>query len=238
MATKTRNRNNENSDERVLPLRDRRIIIYGASVFILLTVGGVFLHYKIKAKKASKAEGKALIDGTAQNLAKRLQLAFLNDGYWGTDVKLVRKVFQDIPYRDFYTNDIRSEYDNITKQKDKSLDRDLADELTATELSEMTAILNSKPIKKGQKPVFDWTTAYTFAHRMKAAFDYTIMGMPSTDKGALEAALKQIPTLTAFAMIKIAYKKEYGNELEDDLNSELDIFDFSWKSIVYTKPTK
>lgn len=233
----SRGSNNSNEEKgRLLPLRDRRILIYTGSAIVVLTVASIFAYHKYQAHKASKAEGKALIDGTGQNYAKRLQLAFLNDGWWGTDVPLVRKVFQEIPYQEFYYKDVRSEYDNITKQNNKSLDRDLADELTATELSEMTAILNSKPIKKGQKASFTLQTAATFAHRIKAAFDYTILGMPSTDKGALETALRQIPSLYAFAMVKVVYKKEYGHDIENDLDSELDVFDFSWKDIIYKKP--
>ncbi len=236
MKWRKRNNNADQDEGRLLPLKDRRILIYTGIGIIVLTAGSLFAYHKYKAHQASKAEGKALTNGTAENLAKRLHIAFLNDGWWGTDVPMVRKVFQDIPFQTFYKVDVRKAYDKVTAQSNYALDRDLSDELTATELAEMTAILNSKPVNKGDKPAFTMQTAYTFAHRIKAAFDYTILGMPSTDKGALEIALRQIPSLYAFAMVKVAYKKEYSHEIEDDLDSELDVFDFSWKDIIYKKP--
>lgn len=218
------------------PQEKRRLFYAGGAVIL----GGALaygVHHVIEVRKANKAEGKALVDGTPENLAKRLQQAFVNNGLWGTDVETVRKVFKEIPYRDYY-KEVETQYENLTKQGKSALNKDLYDELTTTEYYEMQAILNAKPVKKGQKAVFDWQTAYSYSHRLKAGFDYTIMAMPATDKEAVRVALNEIPTLTAFAMVMVAFEKEYGVKLTDTLDDELDFTDYSWKEIVYKKPKK
>lgn len=218
--------------------QDKRVIKYVAYAGGTLLVGGIAFvatRHLLRKTKAGKAEKETLNEGTPENFAKRLKMAFDNDGWWGTNVVEVRKVFTEIP--DLSTFSVVSKkYEELTKQSKGALYRDLEEELTSSEYYEIQSMLKSKPPKPGQKPVFNWNAAYAMVHRIKAAFNYTILGMPSTDKGALESALNAIPSLYAFAMVKVAYKKEYGREIEADLDSELDVFDFSWKKIVYSKP--
>lgn len=217
---------------------DKRVIKYAVYAGSTLLIGGVAFftaRHFLKKNKAGNAEKESLNEGTPENFAKRLKMAFDNDGWWGTNVKEIRKVFTEIPDMTAFTK-VAAKYEDITKQSKGALFKDLTDELTTSELYEMQSILKGKPMKPGQKPVFNWNAAYAIIHRIKAAFDYTVLGMPSTDKGALENALNQIPSLYAFAMVKVGYKKEYGREIENDLDDELDVFDFSWKKIVYTKP--
>jgi len=217
---------------------DKRILKYAAFTGGIIIVGGVAYfttRHIYRKRKSNKAEGQSLNDGTPENFAKRIKMAFDNDGWWGTDVEALRQVFTEIPNQETFIK-VVTNYEAITKQEKGSFFRDLTSELTTSEYYEMQSILKGKPGKAADKPVFNWISANAMGHRIKAAFDYTILGMPSTDKGALETALRQIPSLYAFAMVKISYKKEYGHEIEDDLNSELDVFDFSWQEIIYKKP--
>jgi len=223
-----------------LTAKDKRIIKIAAFIGGSLIVGGTlfFTGRHIYRKQLNKkTETKSLNDGSPENYAKRFKMAFDNDGFWGTDVTEVRKVFTEIPTQEDFTK-VAEKYADLTKQNKGAFFKDLTDELTRSEYYEMQSILKGKPAKKGMKPSFDWNFATALSHRMKAAFDYTIFGLPSTDLGALEKALREIPTLYAFAMVKIVYKKEYGHEIETDLNGELDITDFSWKEILYKLPVK
>ncbi|MGZ4038060.1 MAG: hypothetical protein ACXVPQ_09560 [Bacteroidia bacterium] len=217
---------------------DKRFLKYAAftgGTLIVLTIAGAIIKHKLKIRKAGNAENLAMVDGTAQSYAKRFQMAL--DHWFHADTQQVRQVFQDIPYQDLYKA-IETEYDNLTKKKVGALGRDLTEKLYGTEYNEMQAILNSKPVKKGQKAVFDWPTAHAYAHRIRAAFDNTTLGFSTPDITALQSALRDIPTLYAYAMVRVAYKMDYKVELEDDLNSRLIIYDFSWKHIVYNKPVK
>lgn len=217
---------------------DKRILKYAAYTGGTILIGGaaaLTARHFIRKSRAGRAETQSLNDGTPENLAKRIKMAFDNDGFWGTDVDALRKVFTDIPSQEEFAT-VVSKYEAITQQGKGAFYKDLTNELTTSEYYEMQSILKAKPFKKGGKKVFDWNSATASSHRIKAAFDYTMLGMPSTDKGALESALREIPSLYAFAMVKVVYKKEYGHEIETDLDDELDVFDFSWKDIVYTKP--
>lgn len=230
-------KHSKQSNEWLTP-EDRRILKYAAFAGGTVVISGVAVltaRYFIRKSRANRAETQSLSDGTPENYAKRIKMAFDNDGFWGTDVEALRKVFEEIPSQESFAK-VVSKYEAITKGSKGSFYKDLTDELTTSEYYEMQSILKNKPKKTGDKKVFDWNSAYALSHRIKAAFDYTILGVPSTDKGALESALREIPSLYAFAMVKVVYKKEYGHEIETDLDNELDVFDFSWKGIVYTKP--
>jgi hypothetical protein len=232
-------KNKEQSSEWLTP-GDKRVIKYAAFAGSTVIIGGVVFftaRHFYRKNRAGNAQTQSLNDGTPENYAKRIKMAFDNDGWWGTDVEALRRVFIEIPSQEEFST-VVSKYEALTKGSKGSFYVDLTKALTTSEYYEMSNILKGKPKKKGEKAVFDWNAAYAMSHRIKASFDYTILGLPATDKGALEAALREIPTLLAYAMVAVAYKKEYGTELEDDLNSELDIFDFSWKDIVYTKPKK
>ena len=217
---------------------DKTFIRIAAYSLGSLGLGGFFwwLGKKFyKDYKAKKADKQTLTDNTPENYAKRLQMGFENDGLWGTNVEQVRQVFQEIPSKQVF-KEVVSKYKDVTHGKE--LYADLASELTSSEYYEMQNILAAKPDKTGQPNVFDLKRATAIAKRIKAAFDYTILGMPATDKGALKAALDEIPSQYAFAMVKAEYEIMYSNKIEDDLNSELDIFDFSWKDIIYSKPQR
>jgi hypothetical protein len=183
---------------------------------------------------SNKEQNQSLTDNTDSNFAKRLKMAFDNDGWWGTDVEAVRKVFVEIQSKDVFVETVKS----YKKLYSRNLVEDLTDELTTSEYYEVQNILAAKPQKVGQQQVFDLETAKRFAKRFKAAFDYTVMGMSATDKGALIQVFADIKTKQVFELIKLAYKSLYGTSLETDLDDELDMFDFSWRDLIKQKPLK
>jgi len=186
------------------------------------------------AKQQTSAK-KILTDDSPENYAERLRKA-LFDGWWA-DVDTVREVFTEIPSLQVF-NATATAYQNVAEVKKNQLFLDLAKKLTVQEFSEIQNILASKPAKTGQKTSFDMKAATAMARRIKSAFDYTWMGIDGTNKPALKEALLEIPSLTTFAMVMVAYKNQYHTNLTVDIDSELDSIDFSWKDIVYTKPKK
>ena len=212
-----------------------RVAVYGVSAIAvgsILFFGGRAIYRK---RKEGKAENLSLNDNSTQNFAKRLKMAFDNDGWWGTDVEGVRKVFTDLPSKDEFVKTVK-EYKNLTKGG--NLIKDLTDELTNSEYTEMQNILAAKVQKTGQKKNFDAATAISYCKRLKAGFDYKIVGLPATDKEAVKQVLNEVPTQAAWSIIKIVYYKLYAKYLEVELDSELDVFDFSWRAIINLKPKK
>ncbi len=194
--------------------RKDALIITGTVVAVGGTIWAAS-HFIRKAQE-NVAQNKSLDEGTPQTYAKQLKMGFDNDGWWGTNVPLVRKVFREIPSRDFYKK-IEKAYSALTKGN--NLNKDLEDELTSTEYSEMLNILASKPDKTGgvtQSNVYE-----NWAERLKAAFDYTVGFFPGTDEEAVYAVFNEFPTQTAFVLTAGAYTKLYGTKLVDDLKSEL-----------------
>lgn len=200
----------------------------GTTVFLV----GRKVYRDAQQKHSAK---KILTEDTPENYAERLHKA-LFDGWWA-NVDEIRAVFTEIPSQQSF-NATASAYENVAREKKNQLYLDLAKKLTSEEYYEMQNILAVKPAKTGQKSVFDMKAAKAMAGRIKSAFNYTWMGIDGTNKPALKAALLEIPTLYAFAMVMVAYKNQYHTNLTDDLDSELDSFDFSWKDIVYTKPKR
>lgn len=216
---------------------DKMLIRIGAYTVGTIALGtGLFffgrhIYRKYQQNHAAK---QTLTDDSAENFATRIQMA-LFDSMWGANVDLVRQIFNQIPSQEAFQS-IANKYGEITKSNKSQIYLDLKKKLTEQEFYEMQNILAVKPSKTGQKAVFDMKAALAMAKRIKSAFDYTWLGMDGTDKKALKQALLDIPSLRAFAMVMVEYKQLYKTNLQDDLNSELDSFDFSWKEIVYTKP--
>jgi hypothetical protein len=199
----------ENSD-----WRKDALVVAGTVVVVGGAIWGV-VHLVRKANE-KREQKKSLEEGTPATLAKQLKMAFDNDGWWGTNVPLVRKTFQEIPSKDFYKRVERS-YSALTKGN--SLPKDLEEELTSTEYSEVLKILASKPEKKGgtaQSDIYE-----NWAERLKAAFDYTVGVFEATDEDAINAVYREIPTQYAYAKVEETYYSLYGKKLYDDLISEL-----------------
>jgi hypothetical protein len=214
---------------------DKKIIRYTAyGLGIGVLGGGIYAlgRWINRNIKRTKEEEESFKDNTDANFAKRFKLGFDNGGWWGTDVDIVRRAFIDLPSQEMFDKAATS----YNLQFGTKLRSDLESELTNSELQEMMAILQTKPSKKGVVVKFDYEQAKRFAKRFKAAFEYTILGMPSTDKQAVKQVLIDIKSKYQFDVVNVAYKNLYGEYLVYALDKELDVFDFKWRDMLKSKP--
>ena len=198
---------------------------------------GLVIRFGVKAlenRDKEKSESQSFSDGSAATSAKKIKMAFENDGKPGTDVVRLREVFRKIKSKD-EMEQIRIEYE---KQNPKRLlFADLKDELQSSEYEEMLAIKEAKPQKLGQK--VSGEVLYTsWAKRFKAAFDKKYGFLPGTDNKALEAAIAEIPTQRAFINVGKAYYKEFKRNIMTDLKSELEFGEHSNLLMMITNKPK
>ncbi len=193
--------------------------------------GLVWLGNKfIKKKVEDKAQSKSFEDGTPQTIAKQIKMAFENDGYWGTDVKALRKVLIDIKSK----AQLKQVFDVYTKEYHRNMYKDMSDELQTSQYDEMLQIIAAKPNKVGQVPTISQYSAW--AKRLKAAFDKTYGFIPGTDEAAIKAVFNEIPTQLDFARVAVAYQKEYGDKLMEALKSELEYWEYpEYMQIIISK---
>jgi hypothetical protein len=195
--------------------------------------GAIYFGRKwVDSLRSNNEEKKSLDDGTAAAYAKRIKMAFDNDGWWGTNITELRQVMRQIPSKEVY----RSVVDSYQKLFDQSMLRDMTDELSSSEYNEMMQIVSGKPdkITKGSKSV---PVPLSLAKRLKAAFDKTYGFIPGTDAEAIRAVFSEIPTQDLYIQVGVAYFKEYGKHLPDELKSELDSSDyFNMMKMITSKP--
>lgn len=168
--------------------------------------------------------------------AKQFKQAFDNDGWWGTDVPLVRQTMRAIPSKEDFKK-VQESYKRM--YKGANLIYRMSDELTKMEYQEMLAIKNAKPEKlaEGTKPP-KINDPYGWARRINSAVNYTWLGfMSGTDEEAIKAVFQEIPTQRAFYHTAVAYRKLYGVSIYADLDGDLD-WSLDWKAIIKKKPTK
>ncbi|MDI1355339.1 MAG: hypothetical protein PSX36_10495 [bacterium] len=196
--------------------------------------GGVFFGRKLVVKSvANREEKKSFEDGTPATYAKQIKMAFENDGWWGTDTEKLRTTLQDIPSKQVFLK-VQESY---KKLYNSNMITDMSDELQTTEYNEMLQIIGQKPDKTGGKPTNVVTSYDGWAKRLKAAFDKSYGFLPGTDEEAIKAVFNEMPTQKAFIMTAAFYKKLYGNNLMDDLKSELEVWELSdYLKIITTKP--
>lgn len=203
-----------------------------------ITVAGFYFFRKqVQHTKAVNTENHAFGDDKHATWAKQFRLAFDNDMWWGmgTNEDLVRKTMREIPSIEDYEK-VEKAYTALTQGG--SLPADLADELSATEYEEILAIKMQKPKKAKDatgKPTY---SPLSWAIRIKAALDYTWMGIPGTDNEAILAVLNEMPTIKAFIETGLAYQKKYtGHKIIADLDADIDPYwSFDWRAILAKKP--
>ncbi|ASS47618.1 MAG: hypothetical protein A3D31_17490 [Candidatus Fluviicola riflensis] len=190
---------------------------------------------KVKKVRARAEENKSFGKDKHSTWAKQFRQAFDNDGWWGTDVPLVRQTMRAIPSKTDFEK-VQNSYK--TQYEGANLIHDLADELTKTEYEEMLAIKNAKPqtSKSGVAPkVYD---PEGWAKRLHAAMSLTWFGfMPATDEEAIEAVFQEFPNQQAFYNTAAKYKKMYGVSLWTDLDGDLD-WSWDWRAELKKKPKK
>ena len=213
----------------------KEIIQY--SLLGIVVVGGtVIIGRKMIQKGVSRHEQKlTLEDGTIPTYAKQIKMAFENDGWPGTNKDALRQSIRDI--RD--KADFKKVMASYQRLYNRSLLSDMQKDLKSTEYNEMLAIVSAKPDK------YDAETAATvtdiqvqeWAKRLKAAFDITYGPFPGTDEAAIKAVFLEIPTQAVFSQVGVAYKSMYGNDLNSDLKSELEFWEYSpMMQLIYNKP--
>ena len=198
---------------------------------VVVLSGAVYFGYKwVASMRTDREEGKSLDDGSAAAYAKEIKMAFDNDGWWGTDTTKLREVMRRIPSKKVFDDTVAS----YTILFGTNMLRDMSEELSSSEYSEMMQIKAGKPDKSGAKvPINPQSTA----RRLKAAFDKTYGFIPGTDEEAIRAAFIEIPSQTAFIQVGVAYYKEYGKHLTGDLKSELSESDyFNMMKLITAKP--
>jgi hypothetical protein len=210
---------------------------YGIAGLVVLS-GTFFIGRSIvRGARATSEQKKTYEDGNAAAFAQQLRMAFENDNYfeWGTDKVVVRDVMRKLPSKDFFKQVINS----YQKLYARSLMGDLKSELTTSEYNEMLAVIAGKPdkITGNYKPTLTYQQYLSWAKRLKAAFDITYWFVPGTDEPAVKAVFIEIPTQADFQKVADAYLKEFGNDLMDDIKSELEFWEIGdYMDIINKKP--
>lgn len=194
-------------------------ILYALGGLTLLGGGVFFGHQFFQKKVANVEEKKSLEDGTSATYAKKIKMAFDNDGWWGTDTEALRAVLREIPTKEEFAK-VTSSYQKLYNS---NMAKDMSDELQLTEYNEMLSIIAAKPSKSGATRPLDYAD---WAKRLKAAFDKTYGFMPGTDEDAIKAVFTEIPTQSDFVKVGAAYQKLYGDNMIEDLKGELEFWEY------------
>jgi hypothetical protein len=222
--------------QRTDSLTTREKIQYGLIGIIALGGATIFISSLVKKKQAVNEERKTLDDGGAATFAKQLKMAFENDGWPGTDEEVIRTVLRRIASK----ADLKNVIESYQRLYGESLLRDLKDELTSSEYNEMLAIISAKPdsYSSGSSTAPLTASQYqSWARRLKAAFDTTYGFIPGTDEEAIRAVMIEVPTQAAFQQVAYAYRSEFGSDLLQDLQAELEFWEYNpMMQIISNKP--
>jgi hypothetical protein len=203
--------------KRKVSIQEKILYVLGG---ISLLGGGLYFGKRFFQKQvANQEEKKSLDDGSSATYAKRIKMAFDNDGWWGTDTEQLRSVLREIPTKEEFQKVVAS----YQKLYNSNMAKDMSDELQSTEYNEMLSIIAAKPEKAGVKVSFDYSG---WAKRLKAAFDKTYGFMPGTDEEAIMAVFTEIPTQAAYVEVGKAYQRLYGSSLTEDLKGELEFWEY------------
>ncbi len=215
----------ENQQEEGDGMSTLSIVKYTLLSIAVLGGGALVVRSLIRKARSNNEEMKTYMEGSEATFAKQIKMAFDNDMAfgWGTDEEKLRATIRAIPSRDAFLKVMKS----YQRLYNRSMMRDMQDELTASEYNEMLAIIAAKPANGNelQPPQLSSRQYLSWAKRLKAAFDITYWGFPGTDEDAVKAVFMEIPTQAAFAETGRYYQKEFGRNLIADLNSELEFWE-------------
>lgn len=202
-----------------------------------VVVGGSFLLGRSLIRKAvsTAEEKKTFEEGNPAAFAQQIRMALENNGWPGKDMPALRQVILSIPSITAFKKVINS----YQKLYNRSLMGDLKSDLKTTEYNEVLAILAAKPSRGSTaRPTSLTLVQYqSWAQRLKAAFDITYGIFPGTDEKAIKAVFQEIPTQAAYRQLALVYKAMYGNDLDNDLRSELEFWEYpSYMKIITDKP--
>lgn len=205
-------------------------ILYTAGGIILL--GGTFILGKKLVQKfiTSREEKKSFDEGSSATIAKKIKMAFENDGWPGTNTTGLRIIFREVETKEQFAKVAKS----YQKLYNSNLFKDMSDELQSSEYNEMLSIIAAKADKGNTPSAYNYSA---WAKRLKAAFDKTYGIFPGTDEDAIKAVFIEIPTQADFLKVADAYYKEYNSTLTDDLKSELEFWEYGeYMKIITSKP--
>lgn len=164
--------------------------------------------------------------------AKQIKNAFDNNGWYGTDEVLLRRVIREIPSK----TDLKKVAKSYSKLfKGANLVTDMTEELKQTEYEEMLAIIDAKPekAKDGAKPIY---SPSSWARRINAAISYNWLGLFwGTDEDAIKAVFMEMPTQKAYWDTKKAYQNKYGADMYQELKEDMDDL-HTYLKIIWRKP--
>lgn len=202
---------------------------------LILYLQYLYVKKLARDKREKEEQKKSFGKDRYATWAKLLKQGIDNDGWWGTDVPLIRRTIREIPSQE--------DFDAVEKSyarmyRGASLIKDLTDDLTKLEYQEMMAIKNGKPKtakdSKGKK-IYD---PKGWAKRIYAAVSYTWIGfMPGTDLDAIKTVFHEIPSRKAFNETATEYRKMYAANLWTDLDGDLD-WSWDWRAALRKKPPK
>lgn len=123
---------------------NRKVITY-AAVGVGALLGTWLIASKIEEIQRTNLENQGLNANSPASFAKRLKMAFDNDGPfgWGTDEEAIYTIFRQLPSRAFYAQ-VVSAYKTLYSN---DLNAVLQDELRTTEFNKVVAIYQSRPLK-------------------------------------------------------------------------------------------
>lgn len=216
-------------------LTAREKIQYGL-IGIIVFGGAFIIGRKIVLNSRSKIEEqKSFENGSIPASAKQIKMAFENDGWWGTDVEALREAIRGIGSKDDFVKVMNS----YSRLYNRTLMRDMQDELKTTEYNEILAIIAAKPdsASSSNATVIGPIQYHSWAQRLKAAFDIHNGPFPGTDEEAIRSVFLEIPSQYVFQQVAITYKQTYGTDLNDDLKEELEFWEYEpMMSLIKNKP--
>lgn len=211
----------------------KETILYSA-LGLAMAGGAYFLIRREIVKSRAKSEqNKTMDEGGIATYAKQIMMAFENDGWWGTDKDALRQVIRDIPTK----NDFKKVMVSYNKLYNSNMLQDMQSELKSTEYNEMLAIVSAKPESGAGSTQSLSLRASEWAKRLKAAFDIHYGPFPGTDEEAIKAVFVEVPTQTAYQLVGTEYKRLFGTDLAEDLQSELEFWEYDgMMQIILSKP--
>jgi hypothetical protein len=204
------------------------------TLYGVVILGGSFLIGRsvVRKYRSTKEQDKTFDDGSDDTYAKQIQMAFHNDGWYGTNVVELRRILILIASKKDFDKIVKS----YAKLYNTSLMKAMSDNLSSSEYQEMLSIIATKPDKQGGQ--IDMPVKYTeWAKRLKAAFQKMDGPFPGLDRDAIRAVFYEIPTQADYANVGAAYTTLYHTNLDTDLAGELHFWEQSdFTSIITSKP--
>ncbi|MBD3638162.1 MAG: hypothetical protein HUJ25_12490 [Crocinitomicaceae bacterium] len=222
------------------PEQRRRINTIAIGLGIsLIAATTIFFGIRLYRNQVAKhEENRSLGRNKHSTWAKLIQNAFDNNGWPGTDEKLLRDTLREIPSKEDFRK-VQASYRRLFRGD--NLVEEMTGELKQSEYNEMLAIINSKPEKAKDAQqgavIYD---PHGWAKRLNAAFNYRWGGFFwGTDEEAVEAVIAELPTQQAYLDTAVAYLDLYGVTLETDIAGDLSSSEIEkYRQIIRNKPRK